>query len=77
LREALLATIAMTYSYIQYDEAIGSPISNDVANRLQRILKDEEHPFVRDAGVAAICQQAQNNFKKNIIRYIWTILFYD
>ena len=46
-RETLLATIAMTYGYIQYDELIDTNATDEASKRLQSILAEETHPFVR------------------------------
>lgn len=63
-RENLLATVALAYGEIRYDEAIG-PLSGDEAfRRLRSILAEERHPFVRTAVVIAISRQARRHFDK-------------
>ncbi len=63
-RSALLAAVAMTYGYIDY-EAVNSPFTADDAfAHLQRMLDEEREPFVRTAVVLAISLQAKEHFEK-------------
>ncbi len=64
LREKLLATIAMTYGYIKYDDMTGILTTDEGFKRMQSILAEETHPFVRNYVVIAISLQAYNNFER-------------
>ena len=54
LRETLLATIAMTLGYIQYDELKDTNATDEASKRIQNILSEENHPFVRKYSLYAI-----------------------
>lgn len=64
LREATLATIALTYGRIDYAES-GGPLSADEAfERLKLILNEEKHFFVRQATLLALLLQAERSFAR-------------
>jgi hypothetical protein len=63
LREKLLATVALTYGYINYKET-GKFTANEAFEEMQSILADEKHPFVRQNVIIAISQQSSTNFEK-------------
>jgi hypothetical protein len=62
-REALLAAVAMTYGYIDYEIASGPLTIDDAFTKLEEILKDQ-HPFVRTAVVLAVSLQAEGHFNR-------------
>lgn len=64
LQNALLATVAMTYGYIDYEESIGPLTADEAFERLQNMLDEEKAPFVRTAVVLAISLQAKEHFEK-------------
>jgi hypothetical protein len=63
LREKLLATVALTYGLISYDES-GILKADEAFEQLQSILAEEKHPYIRQNVVIAISHQARNYFGK-------------
>jgi hypothetical protein len=61
-RETVMATVARTYGEIADEEGYGILSADEIFRRLQIILNDEQHPFVRSAVVWAISRQATRNF---------------
>lgn len=61
-RETVMATVARTYGEIADEEGYGILSADEIFKRLQIILNDERHPFVRSAVVRAISRQATRNF---------------
>jgi hypothetical protein len=62
-REAMLATIALTYGYIPYDLRIGPLTAEEGFLKLESILaNDYEHSFVRIAVLRAISLKANERF---------------
>lgn len=62
--DALLKTVALTYGLIQYDEAQGMLTPETAFQRLIAIIKQEEHPAVREAVVFASCNLTGRYFDK-------------
>jgi hypothetical protein len=63
-RDAVLAAIAFTYGQIEYGPGTGPLTADRAFTKLQRILENENHPFVRNAVVLAITFQAQQHFTR-------------
>lgn len=62
-RDALLATIVMTYGQINYDEGSRLLNADDAFKRLLKLMETERHRFVRTAIVLAITFQALDHFE--------------
>jgi hypothetical protein len=63
-QDALLATVAMTYGYIDYEEGIGPLTADEAFGHLETMLDGERSPFVRTAVIRAIGLQAKGHFEK-------------
>ena len=64
-REALLATVALTYGEIECNQRVGSLTAKQAVEQLQTILsKEESHPRVREAALFAIGRQANRAFEQ-------------
>jgi len=63
-REALLATVALTYGEIECDERSILITIQQVIDYLQNILLEEVHPLVREAALFAIGRQVERIFKQ-------------
>jgi hypothetical protein len=64
-REAVMATVAYAYGWIEYDNEKDGLITIDEGfQRLSAILQNEDSPFVRHASIVAIIRQMVFNFEK-------------
>jgi hypothetical protein len=64
LRDKLLATIALTYGGIKYEDEATAINADEYFTYLLNILSEKNHPFVTDNAVIAIGHQARANFEK-------------
>lgn len=62
-RDAILATIVLTYGQIDYGEGNRLLKADDAFKRLLKMLETERHRFIRTAIVIAITFQAQDHFE--------------
>ncbi|MBD2567788.1 IMS domain-containing protein [Anabaena lutea] len=63
-RENLLATVALAYGEIECDERVHPFTANQAFENLQKILKPEKHPLVRQAVIMAMGSQLRRNFEE-------------
>ncbi|KYC34574.1 hypothetical protein WA1_51200 [Scytonema hofmannii PCC 7110] len=63
-REALLATVALTYGKIKCDQRVGPLTVQQAVEHLQNILSEELHPRVREVALFAIGLQAYRAFEQ-------------
>lgn len=72
-RNAVLATIAYAYGYINFDESFGPIAFDDSFNFLQTMLKMETAPYIRNAVIKALIQQLSANFHE-VEKYLKILL---
>jgi hypothetical protein len=63
-REKLLATVALTYGYIKYDNVVSKLTAEKAFRWMQNTLNEERSSFVHKWVVFAISHQASRNFEK-------------
>lgn len=63
-RETLLATIALTYGYINYDDQASGLTAKDAFKWLQKVLEDEKNVFVHKKAQEAIKQLSSRYFEE-------------
>jgi len=63
-RENLLATVALAYGEIECDERVHPFTASQAFENLQKILKPEKHPLVRQAVIIAMGSQLRRNFEE-------------
>ncbi|MGK7942151.1 MAG: hypothetical protein AB4062_18735 [Crocosphaera sp.] len=61
-RESLLSTVARTYGEIEFVQGNNQLTPQDIFIRLQTMLHNEKHPFIREAILFAIGRQARLHF---------------
>ncbi|NER98082.1 MAG: hypothetical protein F6J86_30345 [Symploca sp. SIO1B1] len=62
--EHLLVTVAYTYGYIELNENLDSLSAGELFEKLQSLLENSKHPFVRRSVIDAIGIQLRKNFSK-------------
>lgn len=63
-REALLATVALTYGKIECDQSIGTLTPQQAVQPLITVLLEELHPIVRKSALIAVGLQAERAFEQ-------------
>lgn len=63
-REALLATVALTYGEIECNQSVGTLTPQQAVQHLETILSEELHPRVREITLFAIGRQAYRAFNQ-------------